>query len=386
MAKRVRFAEVNAGYSPKHPTPSPSLSSSSLPSSSDPPTPPVKTTPLIHPRSTYKVKLSPLPSPPLDEMHIHFLLAFTPFGAPALLYHITTPPTFLLGSQMSPDTFHEPATEPSLRSLTIIYPSLLSPITVISGDVGHVTLSDVLHAVYHQLRIPTTTAEYKSLHGDTREYVDIAYFLRCKHSGDETRQLKRGVKRVDLLMGRNRFFGLSATLHGPDIWELNIITGPEVPDDTAKPPRKITIYRQAPYSVDWNQFYCTDLLMRRDYAVEVIGLIIHRYFGVKGCIIPIAFIPEYTEDAFVFTIARPCDVEGKRDFYIFTFDSPLNMTRVNMFRPGFSSVLDFYLNRRPGQLEPIERRPDREAKPLRPLSGVGFRRVGLDELSSDSDV
>ncbi|KAF5378726.1 hypothetical protein D9615_006871 [Tricholomella constricta] len=222
MAKRVQFAAVNASYSPSPSTPSPTLSLSSLPSSSDPPTPPVNPAPMFHPRSTFELKPSPLPSPPPDEMHIHFLLAFAPFGAPAVQYDITTPPTLLLGSQVSLEAFHEPATEPPLPSLSIICPNLLSPITVISGDVGYVTLSDVLHAIYHELRLPTNTAEYKSLLRDNTKDVDMAYYHRCRRSGDEARQLERGIKRVDFLMGKNRFFGLSGTLHGPDIWELNV--------------------------------------------------------------------------------------------------------------------------------------------------------------------
>lgn len=177
---------------------------------------------MFHPRSSFELKPSPSPSPPLDEMHIHFLLAFAPFGAPAVQYDITHPPTYLLGTQVSLEAFHEPATEPPLPNLSIICPNLLSPINVISGDVGYVTVSDVLHAIHHELRLPTSNAEYKSLPMDVIKDVDAAYYHRCRRSGDESRQLERGIKRVDFLMGKNRFFGLSGTLHGPDIWELNV--------------------------------------------------------------------------------------------------------------------------------------------------------------------
>jgi hypothetical protein len=55
--------------------------------------------------------------------------------------------------------------------------------------------------------------------------VDKAYYRRCGCIEDpDSRQLEesKGVKRVDFLMGRNRFLGLSGTLKGPDIWELNV--------------------------------------------------------------------------------------------------------------------------------------------------------------------
>ncbi|KAF8069276.1 hypothetical protein FPV67DRAFT_1116718 [Lyophyllum atratum] len=222
MAKRVQFAEVNASYSPGPSTPSPTHSLSSLPSSSDPPTPPVNLTPMFHPRSPSELKPNPLPSPPLDEIHIHFLLAFAPFGAPAVQYDITQPPTLLLGHQISLQAFHEPATEPPLPNISILCPDLLSPIHVTSGDNGCVTVSDILHAIYHELRLPTSTVEYKNLPMDIVKDVDMAYYRRCRRSGDEARQLERGIKRVDILMGKNRFFGLSGTFHGPDIWELNV--------------------------------------------------------------------------------------------------------------------------------------------------------------------
>ncbi|GLB42508.1 hypothetical protein LshimejAT787_1105230 [Lyophyllum shimeji] len=196
MAKGVHFAALNSSYSPVPSTPSPTLSSASLPSLSDAPTPPVNPAPMFHPRLPFEQKPSPLPSAPADEMHIHFLLAFAPFGAPAVQYNVTDPPTYLLGTQISLEAFHEPATQPPLPHLSVICPNLLSPINVISGDVGYVTVSDVLHAIHHELRSPTTTAEYKSLPMDVLKDVDAAYYNRCRRSGDEARQLQRGIKRT----------------------------------------------------------------------------------------------------------------------------------------------------------------------------------------------
>ncbi|KAG6853258.1 hypothetical protein C0991_005671 [Blastosporella zonata] len=224
MAKRVSFTQFNAAYSPRHSTPSPTFSTSSLPSLSDPPTPPMHPAPMFHPRSPFEVKRSPLPSPPLEEMNIHFFLAFNPVkGAhPAIDYDVTRPPTFLLKSQLTLPEFHEAATEPPLPSLYITYETLTTPISVFAGDVGYVTISDVFHAIYHAILLPTTTEEYAQLPRNLVREVDTAYYDRCERAADVHAQLKWGIRRVDLLGGRHRFLGLSATMHGLDIWQLNV--------------------------------------------------------------------------------------------------------------------------------------------------------------------
>ncbi|KAG5634555.1 hypothetical protein DXG03_005798, partial [Asterophora parasitica] len=76
------------------------------------------------------------------------------------------------------------------------------------------------------------------------------------------------------------------------------------------------------FSADWRWFGDTDLLMRSEYGVEIWGLIIRLYFGFKGCIIPVAYMPD--SPAFVFTIAGPYDADEKKDFYIFNYDYPLS--------------------------------------------------------------
>ncbi|KAH0589801.1 hypothetical protein H2248_005515 [Termitomyces sp. 'cryptogamus'] len=224
MAKRVSFAQVNAAYSPIPSTPSPTFSTSSLTSLSDPPTPPMHSAPIFHPRSTFKTNKSPVSNPSLEGMNIHFFLAFNPLegSLPALDYDITRPPTFLLDSQITLPEFHEAATEPPLPALYITYPTLLSPISVFAGDVGYVTISDVLHAIYHAFLVQTTTEEYQHVPMQLLPEVNTAYYVRCERAPDTKTQLHWGIKRIDLLRGRHRFLGLSGTLHGRDIWLLNV--------------------------------------------------------------------------------------------------------------------------------------------------------------------
>jgi hypothetical protein len=74
--------------------------------------------------------------------------------------------------------------------------------------------------------VPVHSAEYRNLPSpDATLDVNAAYYHRCGRIEDlDFRQLEesKGVKRVDFLMDRNRFLGLSGTLKGPDIWELNV--------------------------------------------------------------------------------------------------------------------------------------------------------------------
>ncbi|KNZ71596.1 hypothetical protein J132_08107 [Termitomyces sp. J132] len=178
--------------------------------------------PMFNPR--FEAKKNPVPKPPLDEMNIHFFLAFNPLkgSLPALDYDVTHPPTFLLNSQITLPEIHEAATEPPLPALYITYPTLLAPISVLAGDVGYVTISDVFHTIYHALLLPTTAKEYKTVPRDLVPEVNAAYYERCERGPDTQRQLQWGIKRIDLLGGRHRFLGLSGTSYATDVWQLNV--------------------------------------------------------------------------------------------------------------------------------------------------------------------
>ncbi|KAG5645966.1 hypothetical protein DXG03_004758 [Asterophora parasitica] len=126
------------------------------------------------------------------------------------------------------------------------------------------------------------------------------------------------------------------------------------------------------FSVQWNEFYGTNLLTTAFYDVELFGVIIHLYFGLKGCIIPIVYIPDYPQETFVFTIAGPRDDQGKKDFYIFSFDSPVRNSDLHLLRPAFSSVSNFHLHRRTDQLVPVEPRSDSD------LAEVEMKKVFLE--------
>ncbi|KAJ7193849.1 hypothetical protein GGX14DRAFT_405211 [Mycena pura] len=99
------------------------------------------------------------------------------------------------------------------------------------------------------------------------------------------------------------------------------------------------------FSVKWGQFSGTCLLMRGGRGVEIAGVVLDLYFGIKGCIIPIGCVPDAESNIFAFTLAGPPDAAGKKDFYIMAHPSSPKETSLSVFSPGFSSVSDFHLNR-----------------------------------------
>ena len=234
MTKRVQFAPTNIVYSPIPATPSPCRSPSSLPSSPDIPTPPPEleysTMGGVYPRSPYPQPNNEIYLDQIDpkSMQIHFLLAYTPYTEPALAYDLTLHPDSL-NDQISFATFDEPATQPPMRTIIILCPQLKQwdPIEVTAAPARsgreYVTVEDVLTAIYVHLRNAVSHSEYASC--TERLAVDAAWLARWNRIQDpelRAAEQMKGVKRIDCLLGQNRFLGLSGTLRGPDIWELNV--------------------------------------------------------------------------------------------------------------------------------------------------------------------
>ncbi|KAJ7442033.1 hypothetical protein FB451DRAFT_1440774 [Mycena latifolia] len=113
----------------------------------------------------------------------------------------------------------------------------------------------------------------------------------------------------------------------------------------------------AHYSVNWREFYGIYLLQRKDHNIEISGLVVCHYFGIVGCIIPIGFIPEIAPSALVFTLAGPCDTDGRKDFYLLFYESGVDTATLRRCSPGFSSVADFhlhYISTTPAFVRPVE--------------------------------
>ncbi|KAJ2915764.1 hypothetical protein MD484_g4643, partial [Candolleomyces efflorescens] len=232
-SKRVHFASTNRVYSPIPTTPSPCASTSSLPSTPDlPPTPPEVDIDFDagnqYPRSPYphnqfELFLDVEPK----DMHIHSFLAFSPYQELATAYDLSQPIT-VIKQQHPPQTLMEAATQPPLQYLTLVCPEHLPwdiPVKASSVYPGsYVTVDDVLTAIYTHLRLTVNPMEYDRLDPQSKHLVDQAYFARVARADPALREVeaKKVVKRVDFLKGVNLFMGLSGTLGGSDVWELNV--------------------------------------------------------------------------------------------------------------------------------------------------------------------
>jgi hypothetical protein len=114
--------------------------------------------------------------------------------------------------------------------MTIISPHLTWPITV-SQPLPHttankfVTVSDVLVTLHRILALTVTVAEYGKLSSEDALWVNAAWERRVKDITDwRAREVERrkGLKRIDFLMDRHRFLGLSRMGRDPDVFVLNV--------------------------------------------------------------------------------------------------------------------------------------------------------------------
>lgn len=83
-------------------------------------------------------------------------------------------------------------------------------------------MGDVLGAVYDSLRQNVSSQEFHS-HPDS-ERVTTAYqsrYRRFKGTRRYEEEKGKGVKRVDFLLEKTRWVGLSSTKEGPNVWMLN---------------------------------------------------------------------------------------------------------------------------------------------------------------------
>jgi hypothetical protein len=163
-------------------------------------------------------------------MHINRLLALSTI--PPIIYDISRPPSFITtphNQALDVGVFTEPATFPS--SLTITLVSDLLPWSIIIAPaspklVQYITVCDVITTLHCALRFAVHPDEFNALPSHDAKYrVNTAYESRYKRLEDVDSQAceeekKKGVKRVDFLMGRTMFMGLSPA--GPNVWTINV--------------------------------------------------------------------------------------------------------------------------------------------------------------------
>jgi len=229
VGKRVRFSRTTFVHSP--PTPALSFNELSPASSTAPLTPPNPYNSLPGP-SPYTVSFSnkqasaAYPSNSPARVRIHPYLESS--SVPAINYDLMDHPSSVLDHHhhhISSRVFTEPASTPPLRKLSIISEHLPWTMSIPASNGSYATVGDVLDGVHRALRTNITPAEFSSLSSHDGRRATRAYEQRYRRyrSTEAYEQEKRGgMKRIDFLMGKTKFWGLAMTSHGSDVWRLSV--------------------------------------------------------------------------------------------------------------------------------------------------------------------
>lgn len=167
-------------------------------------------------------------------MHISRLLGFSTM--PAIIYDISRHPSSITLPHNQPldvAAFAESATFPPSLSLTLV--SDLLPWAVIIAPTSpipdaYVTVSDVITTLHRVLRLAVHPDEFNALPShDVKYKVNMAYESRYKRLKDVDpkgfeEEKKKGVKRVDFLMDKTIFMGLSPCVptSSLNVWMVNV--------------------------------------------------------------------------------------------------------------------------------------------------------------------
>lgn len=202
-----------------HSTPSmPSLStSSSLKLSFGPNTPP----PTYYGSFT-KPSLQHYASPQAG-LRIHPALSLLTYSA-HLFYDVSMPPSTMRLFLLDSNSLSEPATQPPLKSMTVIHRHLpwTFQVTPSYTRANYVSIADLLKTIYHMLCVPATEADFRKIPtNEMQRRVAVAYKQRCKRSMSQGKEYNE-MKRVDFLLEETIFAGLSGTSYGLNVWELNV--------------------------------------------------------------------------------------------------------------------------------------------------------------------
>ncbi|KAJ7908602.1 hypothetical protein B0H13DRAFT_2016401, partial [Mycena leptocephala] len=103
----------------------------------------------------------------------------------------------------------------------------------------------------------------------------------------------------------------------------------------------------APFSSDWEGFDGLRRLRSTRFKSGYfppprLSVEVRLYFGVSGCIVPIAWMPNTDETIVVFAIAGPCNSEGKKALYMINLSPIQNQDILEGFPMKLSGLSDFH--------------------------------------------
>ncbi|KAL0956783.1 hypothetical protein HGRIS_002903 [Hohenbuehelia grisea] len=214
--RHVTFAASDELYTYPRTPPSTSSSSSSLPSSPGPLTPPTIN------KYAYGTRPLPILNAPLDAPAPGGVYtanqALALYTAAAIDLAID-PFVTKLPPSLNAATLALPATHPALPKLLVQCRHLPWELTIepSSQKQPFVTVGDFLKKLYEQLCMPVTAQELERVPADKRRAIRDAHRRRCK----EVRGAKDVERRVDFLMEHRRFAGLSPPDDSGVAWRLS---------------------------------------------------------------------------------------------------------------------------------------------------------------------
>jgi hypothetical protein len=240
--KQVRFAYKNTVYPPPSLMP-PAMthSVSTAPSSAGPITPPVHAhalpvyyhgvpyAPSSHLPVPPRTNTYPLPPKAPSSSSRHGPVRAHPYlEMDGIVWDLMEHPSTIIRNRhhVSSRALSEPATEPPMRSISIVSSYLPWSFKIHASNGKYVTLEDVFETIYRTLRINLTQPEFNSFSSEkdrrraTRAYEERYRRLRSQRQYEEEK--RAGMKRVDFLMGHTRLVGITNDGRRPDEWHLRV--------------------------------------------------------------------------------------------------------------------------------------------------------------------
>ncbi|KAI0078267.1 hypothetical protein K474DRAFT_1565924, partial [Panus rudis PR-1116 ss-1] len=120
---------------------------------------------------------------------------------------------------LSPETLFQPATQPPTSKLVLrseLYPWKIEVVPLDNSNPhAPVTVRDLLYTLYRNLRLPVSEKEFQQACREQPQLERGAYdayrarYAKISDPGARVEEQRKGLKRVDFLMKRLSFAGLS---------------------------------------------------------------------------------------------------------------------------------------------------------------------------------
>ncbi|KAF9473225.1 hypothetical protein BDN70DRAFT_817565 [Pholiota conissans] len=126
---------------------------------------------------------------------------------------------------ISSRAWKEAATSPPLPRISITIANFPWKFDVYASNGSYVTFEDVINKIYSSLRKNITGEDFATVSSSDQNRATRAYEQRYRRQRSKVAyddEKRKGMKRVDFLMGYTRFGGLYNNSRSSDQWQLSI--------------------------------------------------------------------------------------------------------------------------------------------------------------------